>query len=80
MSSLPKHYRDLLFMCPDSFNSQVTRGQPLTFSQPAHRGVVEKRPRNTPPRHSQRKRIAVPFQKAIVAPPKEFISIWCFAR
>lgn len=70
MSSLPKHYRDLLFMCPDSFNSQVTRGQPLTFSQPAHRGAVEKwphqRPRNKLPHQSERKHIAIKSLKVVI--------------
>lgn len=67
MSSLPKHYRDLFFMCSDSFNSQVTRGRPLTFSQPALRGAVEKqphhRPRNKLPRQSERKHIPVKLKE-----------------
>lgn len=85
MSSLPKHYRDLLFMCSDSFNSQVTRGRPLTFSQPARRGAVEKRPHHRPrnklPCQSERKHIPVKLKEEKKHfHPKESLIIWFFAR
>lgn len=54
-------------MCSDSFNSQVTRGRPLTFSQPARRGALEKRPHHRPrnklPCQSEWKHIPVKLKK-----------------
>ena len=41
LTSFPKHYCNLLFLGPDSFNSQVTQGWPLTFSQRLHSTAVK---------------------------------------